>query len=85
MIAGEVSAQEARNLIDPPYRFAISEEETRELFALAKENGVFVMEALWSRFIPAYLKLEELIKSGAIGGFTCSHVKLLHASRQTKC
>ena len=37
------------------------------LFALAKERGVFLMEALWTRFLPAYDQLAAWLREGAIG------------------
>ena len=47
--------------------FTINAEQTRRLAALAKKKNLFVMEALWTRFLPAILKLQELIASGEIG------------------
>ena len=40
---------------------------TRELFALAREKGLFFMEAEKMLFLPAVLKVKELIDSGALG------------------
>ncbi len=40
---------------------------SKELFALGKKHGVFVMEALWSRFLPSYCTVREIINSGQIG------------------
>ncbi|TNM69087.1 Gfo/Idh/MocA family oxidoreductase [Streptomyces sp. NP160] len=40
---------------------------TRGLAELARERGVFVMEALWARFQPNLVRLRELLASGAIG------------------
>ena len=37
------------------------------VFKKAREKSIFVMEAMWSRFIPAMKKARELIKSGEIG------------------
>jgi len=41
--------------------------ETRELFALAKERNVFIMEAVWSRFNPVYNRLQTIIKDQELG------------------
>jgi predicted dehydrogenase len=42
-------------------------EEGQELIALAREKGVFLMEALWTRFLPAYDLAAKLLREGAIG------------------
>lgn len=47
--------------------FALSEAQGRRMIDAARANGVFVMEALWSRFLPSYVKIRELIAEGAIG------------------
>ncbi|HEY1090834.1 MAG TPA: Gfo/Idh/MocA family oxidoreductase, partial [Burkholderiaceae bacterium] len=39
----------------------------RELVALARERKVFLMEALWTRFLPLYEQLGALLRDGAIG------------------
>lgn len=39
----------------------------QEMVDLAQERNLFLMEAVWTRFHPATLKLVELIKAGVIG------------------
>lgn len=41
--------------------------EARELLALARERGVFAMEAMWSRFLPAVREMKRRLDAGAIG------------------
>jgi predicted dehydrogenase len=47
--------------------FAVNEAEVKQMIAKAEEKGLFLMEALWSRFLPNIIKAKELIDSGAIG------------------
>lgn len=42
-------------------------EDSEELYRLAEEKGLFLMEALWIRFLPLYEKLKTLLAEGAIG------------------
>jgi predicted dehydrogenase len=37
------------------------------MIARAKENKVFLMEAMWTRYLPTICKVRELIAGGAIG------------------
>ena len=41
--------------------------EAKAAFAAAKEKGVFLMEALWSKFLPVNRWAKEKLASGAIG------------------
>lgn len=41
--------------------------QAREMIDVARQEGVFLMEAMWSRFLPSIDKARELITDGAIG------------------
>lgn len=41
--------------------------EVEEMVNVARENKVYLMEALWTRFLPSTLKLKEMIDQGVIG------------------
>jgi predicted dehydrogenase len=47
--------------------FAINATQAREMLALAKANGVFAMEAFWTKFLPQYKAVIEIINAGTIG------------------
>ncbi len=42
--------------------------EVEKMFKTAEKRGLFLMEALWTRFLPAYIKAKEWVKVGGIGG-----------------
>jgi predicted dehydrogenase len=46
---------------------AMDTEELEEILACAKEENVFFMEAMWTRFLPITEKVIEIIKVGTIG------------------
>lgn len=41
--------------------------QAKELKACAEKNGVFLMEAMWTRFLPAIKEAKSIIDSGEIG------------------
>ncbi len=47
--------------------FALNERQAAEMIAAARGRGLFLMEALWSRYLPAYVALRELLREGRIG------------------
>jgi predicted dehydrogenase len=47
--------------------FAINSKQAEEMVALARSKKVFLMEALWTRFLPHYLKVKSLIEEGKLG------------------
>ena len=49
---------------------AVNEADAKKMVDCAKENGVFFMEGMWTRFFPAVVKTRELIAEGAIGKVT---------------
>jgi len=50
--------------------FALNSGQVQTMVQTARERGVFLMEALWSRFMPCVVKAKELADSGAIGSLT---------------
>lgn len=47
--------------------FATDASEAEQVIEIARGRGLFCMEAMWMRFIPAIRKAHEIIRSGAIG------------------
>ncbi|HEX3008283.1 MAG TPA: Gfo/Idh/MocA family oxidoreductase [Bacteroidales bacterium] len=47
--------------------FAVNTKEVQKMIDTAREKNLFLMEALWTRFLPHIEKAKELIASGAIG------------------
>lgn len=45
----------------------VNEKQARELKNCAKENDVFLMEAMWTRFLPAIEEAKKIVLSGEIG------------------
>jgi predicted dehydrogenase len=54
--------------------FTINAAEARAVVALAREKKLFLMEGMWTRFIPAIVKARELVRDGVIGD-----VRMLHS------
>ncbi|RKJ41813.1 gfo/Idh/MocA family oxidoreductase [Acutalibacter sp. 1XD8-33] len=50
--------------------FFTNSREAREVIALAREKSVPMMEAFWTRTLPAYRKAKEWIREGKIGDVT---------------
>lgn len=52
-------------LVEKP--FTINAAEARELAAEARVRGTFLMEAMWTRFLPHVIKIRELLAAGRLG------------------
>ena len=53
--------------------FAVNQKQASRMINCARENKVFLMEGMWTRFFPTICKTRELIASGSIG-------KVMHVS-----
>ncbi|CAN7614434.1 Gfo/Idh/MocA family oxidoreductase [Pseudoduganella sp. LjRoot289] len=47
--------------------FTVNRREAEEVVALARAKKLFVMEAMWSRFMPAIVEAKRIVDSGEIG------------------
>lgn len=47
--------------------FALNSREAREMVEKARAEGCFLMEALWSKFLPHYQLLKQYLNEGKIG------------------
>jgi len=54
--------------------FTMNAKEAEEAIRVARENGVFLMEAMWTRYLPPIVQVREWLKEGRIG-----EVRLLQA------
>jgi predicted dehydrogenase len=54
--------------------FALNRHQARDMVDAARRNGVFLMEALWTRFLPVIRRVHDTVASGTLGS-----VKLLCA------
>jgi len=52
-------------LVEKP--FAMNAQQAKEMIDLAREKNLFLMEAMWTRFIPAIVKVREWLQAGEIG------------------
>ena len=60
-------------LVEKP--FTLHYKEARQLVDAARRQGVFVMEAMSSRFIPGMLMAAELVRSGMFGNLSAIHMQ----------
>ncbi|MDD5973894.1 MAG: Gfo/Idh/MocA family oxidoreductase [Spirochaetales bacterium] len=50
--------------------FTVNEAEAKEVLDLAKEKGLFVGEAIWTRYMPSRKLIDKIIDEGKIGKVT---------------
>ncbi|KAJ8247939.1 hypothetical protein GJAV_G00252320 [Gymnothorax javanicus] len=64
--AGQLFLRAQKNVLcEKP--FAMNSREVKQLIASARDNNVFLMEAIWSRFFPVYKELCRSLAEGAVG------------------
>ncbi|MGO4921058.1 Gfo/Idh/MocA family protein [Maribacter spongiicola] len=68
-----IAAMKAGNAVLCEKPMGVNRQEVEEMITVAKENNVFLMEALWSRFNPTIKKVKELVDNGTIGDIGYLH------------
>ncbi|XP_049904493.1 trans-1,2-dihydrobenzene-1,2-diol dehydrogenase-like [Epinephelus moara] len=75
LATGKLFMKSQKNvLIEKP--LAMNSSEVQELITAAQDNGVFFMEAIWTRFFPASLELRRLLGQGEVGDVQMVRVDL---------
>lgn len=62
---------------------AMTEEEGERMFALSKEKGVLLMEAIWTLFLPAWQEIKRRLDAGVIGRFQHAQIDFSFSARCT--
>ena len=66
--------------------FTANAKQAEKVFEAAEKKGVFITEAIWTRFMPQRFVLDEIIKSGVVGdissltadlGYSSEHIERL--------
>ena len=66
--------------------FTANAKQAQEVLSYAEEHGIFITEAIWTRFMPQRFVLDEIIASGVIGevssltadlGYRSDHIERL--------
>jgi predicted dehydrogenase len=47
--------------------FMLNAAEADDVIGLARERGVFLMEAMWTRFLPHMVRIREILAAGTLG------------------
>ncbi|HET6569053.1 MAG TPA: Gfo/Idh/MocA family oxidoreductase [Rhodothermales bacterium] len=47
--------------------FALNVSEAEHVIGVARQEGLFLMEAMWMRFIPLIRRFQEMVRGGAVG------------------
>lgn len=55
--------------------FTLNAEQAAEVITLAREKKCFVLEAMWTRFLPAIVKVREILRERRLG-----EIRMLNAS-----
>ncbi|MGI6536882.1 MAG: Gfo/Idh/MocA family protein [Caldicoprobacterales bacterium] len=62
-----IAALKAKKAVLCEKPFAVNAAAAKEMVKTARENNCLLMEAMWTRFIPAVQKAKEMVEQGEIG------------------
>lgn len=62
-----ILCMEAKKAVLCEKPFAVNARQASEMIKAARENSVLLMEAMWTRFLPAIQKLRQLVADHAVG------------------
>ena len=65
-------------LVEKP--LALDPKEAAEIFAAAKAKGVLAMEAMWTRYLPQYSVIRQLLAENALGEIDLLEVSMCQAN-----
>jgi len=50
--------------------FAMNSDQVRQMVSYARDNNIFLMEGLWTKFLPHYQEVKKIVDSGELGPIT---------------